>query len=126
MTRRRLAIGAGCALLIAGAVYLRDPPWAGQITSGMRGWEKDRRHGELFRWTAGRASFFVPSGASAMTLPLRAGFPGPNGGPVTGLMLVWAIFLSLIYILLAGLWFMHIYRYARKTGLIARYSAESF
>ena len=83
MTRRRLAIGAGCALLIAGAVYLRDPPWAGQITSGMRGWETDRRHGELFRWTAGRASFFVPSGASAMTLPLRAGFPGPNGGPVT-------------------------------------------
>jgi len=83
MTRSRLAACAGCALLIAGAVYLRDPPWAGQITSGMRGWEKDRLHGELFRWTAGRASFYVPSDASAMTLPLRAGFPGPNGGPVT-------------------------------------------
>jgi hypothetical protein len=83
MTRTWLVAGAVGALLIAGAAYLRDPPWAGQITSGMRTWEKDRRHGELFRWTTGRASFFVPREATVMTLPLRAVFPGPNGAPVT-------------------------------------------
>ena len=72
-----------CALLVAGAAYLRDPPWAGQITSGMRGWETERRRGTRFRWTTGRASFFVPSEARVMTLPLRAVFPAPDGGPVT-------------------------------------------
>jgi hypothetical protein len=70
----------GLLLVVAGA-YLRDPPWAGQITSGMRDWEEDPP-GTRFRWTSGRASFFVPSAATAMTLPLRAVFPGPNGLPV--------------------------------------------
>ena len=83
MTRARLVACAGCALLLICAAYLRDPPWAGHITSGLRPWEKDRRLGTPFRWTAGRASFFVPREARVMTLPLRAGFPGPNGGPVT-------------------------------------------
>jgi hypothetical protein len=81
MTRARLAACAVCVVLVL--VYLHDPPWAGQITSGLLRWEKDRRHGELFRWTAGRASFFVPRSATVMTLPLRAVFPGPLGGPVT-------------------------------------------
>ena len=70
MTRRRLVARAGCALLVLGAAYLRDPPWLGQITSGLRTWETDRRHGERFRWTTGRASFFVPREARVMTLPL--------------------------------------------------------
>jgi hypothetical protein len=48
----------------------------------MRDWEEDPP-GTRFRWTTGRASFFVPSDATAMTLPLRAVFPGPNGKPVT-------------------------------------------
>ena len=61
--------------------YLHDPPWAGQITSGMRDWEEDPP-GMRFRWTAGRASFFVPANATSMTLPLRAVFPGKDGNPV--------------------------------------------
>jgi hypothetical protein len=82
MTRARLAAAVACVLLVLAIGYLRDPPWAGQVTSGMRDWEEDPP-GTRFRWTTGRASFFVPSDATAMTLPLRAVFPGPNGRPVT-------------------------------------------
>ena len=34
MTRTRLVAYAGCALVVLGGAYLRDPPWVGQITSG--------------------------------------------------------------------------------------------
>jgi hypothetical protein len=62
--------------------YLRDPPWTSTVTSGLRGWEEDPS-GTRFRWTTGRASFFVPSDAGSMTLPMRAVFPGINGRPTT-------------------------------------------
>jgi hypothetical protein len=79
MTRTRLV--AVAALLVCSLAYLRDPPWLGQVTSGMLSWEEDPP-GTRFRWTMGRASFFVSSDATTMTLPLRAVFPGPNGRPV--------------------------------------------
>jgi len=79
MTRTRLV--AVAALLVLGLAYLRDPPWLGEVTSGMLRWEEDPP-GTRFRWTIGRASFFVSSAATGMTLPLRAVFPGPNGRPV--------------------------------------------
>jgi hypothetical protein len=79
MTRKRLF--AGAALLVCGLAYLHDPPWLGEVTSGMLRWEEDPP-GTRFRWTMGRASFFVPSDAMTMTLPLRAVFAGPNGRPV--------------------------------------------
>ena len=82
MSRARFGAAAACILLLWVLGYLRDPPWLGQVTSGMRGWEEDPP-GTRFRWTSGRASFFVPSDALAMTLPLRAVFPGPDGRPVT-------------------------------------------
>jgi hypothetical protein len=83
MTRTRLAVvGAACAILVLGSAYLRDPPWVGQVTSGLGAWEEDPP-GTRFRWTTGRASFFVPRDATAMTLPLRAVFRGPDGRPVT-------------------------------------------
>lgn len=82
MTRARLASRAAViALALAGAAYLHDPPWAGRVTSGMRDWEEDPP-GTRFRWTAGRASFFVPASATEMTLPLRALFPLTDGKPV--------------------------------------------
>jgi hypothetical protein len=81
MTRPRLAALVVLVLAVAVLVYLRDPPWAGTLTSGMRAWEEDPP-GTRFRWTTGRASFFVPQDATAMTLPLRAVFPGPSGRPV--------------------------------------------
>jgi hypothetical protein len=74
---------AACALAVfAAAFYLYDPPWAGSVSSGFRPWEEDPP-GTRFRWTAGRASFFVSSDATSMTLPLRAVFPGPAGGLTT-------------------------------------------
>lgn len=81
MTRTRRWSIVGAVILLAALAYLRDPSWAGQITSGMRRWEEDPP-GTRFRWTAGRASFFIPSNATAMTLPLRAVFPGKDGKPV--------------------------------------------
>ena len=83
MTRWRLVksvAGALAAVVVLG--YLYDPPWMGGVTSGLRPWEQDPP-GTFFRWTAGRATFFVPSSATTMTVPLRAVFPGPDGAPVT-------------------------------------------
>ncbi len=67
-------------VVAAALVALRDPWWAGRISSGFRSWEEDPP-GTRFRWTIGRASFFVSADATAMTLPLRTEFPGPNGAP---------------------------------------------
>jgi hypothetical protein len=79
MRRLQSIIGA---VLIAGAViYLRDPPWIGGVTSGLRGW--DGPPGARFRWTSGHATFFVPHDATAMTLPLKSGFPSADGHPVS-------------------------------------------
>lgn len=83
MTRARLLrLVASAAIAAAAAAYLHDPPWIGETTSGLRKWEEDPP-GVRFRWTAGYAAFFVPSGATMMTLPLRAQFPGLSGTPVT-------------------------------------------
>jgi len=72
-------------LIVAAAAVLlpvlHDPPWADRVTSGLRGWEEDPP-GTRFRWTNGRASFFIPSDATTMTLPLRAVFPGKGSEPV--------------------------------------------
>ena len=82
MASVRWLIGAIMVVSVAGAAwYLRDPPWVAAVTSGMRDWEVDPS-GTRFRWTAGHASFFVPSAASEMTVPIRALFPSSDGGPV--------------------------------------------
>jgi ABC-2 type transport system permease protein len=47
------------------------------------------------------------------------------GGSASGLDLLWGLSLALLYILLAGWYFTRIYRHAIRTGLIARYSAET-
>lgn len=47
------------------------------------------------------------------------------GGPAFGINLLWGISLALLYIVLTGWYFTRIYRHAVRTGLIARYSAET-
>jgi ABC-2 type transport system permease protein len=47
------------------------------------------------------------------------------GDSLPGTMLLWGALLSLLYILLACWFFTRVYRQAVRTGLIARYSAES-
>jgi hypothetical protein len=84
--RRRLGVALMTTAIVALAggvfAYLHDPPWVAGMTTGFRGWEVEAP-GIPFRWAAGHATFFVPSGATQMTLPLRSQFPGPNGEPVT-------------------------------------------
>ena len=47
------------------------------------------------------------------------------GDPVSWMGLLWSLSLSMLYILLAGRLFTRIYNRAVRTGLIARYSAET-
>jgi len=75
----RIGLAAGLAALLA---YLYDPPWIGNTTSGPRAWEA-REPGTVFRWTTGRASFFIPGTATSVVIPMRSGFPGPGNAPVT-------------------------------------------
>jgi hypothetical protein len=82
MSRRRLVI----AVLLLGCVgwaarYLHDPPWVGGVTSGIREWRYDA-DGTRYRWTNGHATFYVPSRASEMTLPMRAGLASSDSTPV--------------------------------------------
>lgn len=48
-----------------------------------------------------------------------------SGGATSIKMLAWAVSLALVYLLLACWFFVRIYRQAVRTGLIARFSAES-
>ena len=78
MTPRRLTAAVALAVALAlGAWYLHDPPWVADVTSGLLNWEDEG--GTRLRWTVGHASWFVPTAATAMTLPMRAFFPGTSG-----------------------------------------------
>ena len=68
---RRLRWGGLCLAVVLLLAYLREPPWTPRVTSGLSRWETGE-DGVRFRWTAGRASFFVPSSAGRVTIPLRA------------------------------------------------------
>jgi hypothetical protein len=72
------------ALMIAAVIpllaYLRDPPWLLTSSSGFGRWERDAE-GTRFRWMGGHASFFVPSSARGLELPLRTSF-GPADWPI--------------------------------------------
>jgi hypothetical protein len=70
--RRRTGLASLAAVAaIAALAYLYDPPWAAQATSGMEGWSENPP-GTFFRWTAGRASFFVPGNAQGLLLPMQS------------------------------------------------------
>jgi hypothetical protein len=86
MRKYRARLVVFLLVLVAAVTYLRDPAWIGGITSGLTDWRRDA-DGTMFRWTTGRASFYVPSDATMMTLPLRVPFPIPNGG--TSAVQIW-------------------------------------
>jgi ABC-2 type transport system permease protein len=48
-----------------------------------------------------------------------------NGGTPPWGLLIWSVALAVVDVALAGWFFTHVYRHAVRTGLIARYSAES-
>lgn len=71
--RKRWRWTAAGMLALAGLLYLRDPAWLINFDSGLYGWEHNRA-GQRFRWMGARASFFVPSDAKAVSIPLHALF----------------------------------------------------
>ena len=81
LKRQLVALTIAVATLGALLLYLRDPPWLLSVSSGMRPWETDAS-GRRLRWMGGHASFFVPSDAHVVTVPLRTTF---NAGepPIT-------------------------------------------
>jgi hypothetical protein len=58
------------AITIAAGAYLRDPPWLIDVTSGLSRSFHDAQ-GRRYRWTGGRASFFVPAETRGVRIPLR-------------------------------------------------------
>ncbi|MCA1559126.1 MAG: hypothetical protein LC753_00435 [Acidobacteria bacterium] len=83
MSRLRLGAIAFAVLgLFAALAYLRDPPWLLSMTSGLR----EERHDpadRTFRTMAGHASFFVPTDAASVEIPLRGVFESEKDWPIT-------------------------------------------
>jgi hypothetical protein len=80
--RRLAGIAIACVTLAAALAYLRDPPWLLAMSSGLRGWET-AADGTRFRWAGGHASFFVPSTAHSLRVPLRTTFDTAGDWPIT-------------------------------------------
>jgi hypothetical protein len=81
MTRRAMMRLAAVAIVALALAYLRDPSWLGGLTSGFTDWDRDEQ-GAAFRWTTGHSSFFVPSDATTVAIPVRAVFSAGDRRPV--------------------------------------------
>jgi len=80
-TRATSAMAA--VLVLTGVLwYLRDPSWLASYSSGFHPWQI-ASDGRPYRWTKGHASFFVPSDARRITVPLRSVNETPQDWPVT-------------------------------------------
>ena len=71
-----VVLGVAAALL-----YLRDPPWLITYTTGLRAWER-AEDGTAFRWSVSHSSFFVPSDAGFVLLPLSTTFEKGGDEPI--------------------------------------------
>lgn len=80
--RRIAACVLATALAVGGLAYLHDPPWLIGVSSGLTVWETDPE-GIRYRWTRGRASFFVPADSGVVTLQLRSVKDTPSDWPIT-------------------------------------------
>jgi hypothetical protein len=79
---RAAIIIVSAGTLLAALAYLRDPPWLLNVTSGLTAWEVDDA-GARYRWTRGRASFFVPADSAAVVLTMRSAKHSPADWPIT-------------------------------------------
>jgi hypothetical protein len=80
---RRVITVVAVMIAVAGALaYLRDPPWLAEIESGFDRWQKSETDFP-YRRIAGHASFFVPSVATSVVVPVRTTFQ--PGDPPVGL-----------------------------------------
>jgi hypothetical protein len=71
--RRRAGAAALLVAVVAALWYLRDPAWLAHQTTGLRPWQRDAG-GRAYRWSGGHASFFVPSGAKQIRVPVATIF----------------------------------------------------
>ena len=81
MTGRFLRVGVCLVVVTSLAWGLYDPPWVDGMTQGLRPSDVDSS-GVAFRWTSGHATFYVPRGATTMTLSWRVASSPPEGGLV--------------------------------------------
>jgi len=75
---KRVAAALTALALLAALVYLRDPPWLIDMTTNIRPWQRDAA-GVRFRWTGRLASFFVPSDAREIHIPVATTFDDSSG-----------------------------------------------
>lgn len=82
---RRAWVLAALVAMACAVWYLRDPPWLIDQTTGLRA-PRRAPDGTVFRWSGGHASFFVPSDASAIRIPVATTFEAGGAEPmvVTG------------------------------------------
>jgi hypothetical protein len=73
---------AAAVMTLALVAYLRDPAWLITFDSGFYGWEHNRA-GQRFRWMGAHSSFFVPSDAKTVSIPLHALFITDDRSPFT-------------------------------------------
>ena len=67
---------------LGGAIwYLRDPAWLIDQSTGLRAPEK-AADGTIFRWSGSHASFFVPSDAGAIRIPVSTTFGAQETAPM--------------------------------------------
>jgi hypothetical protein len=64
---------AVAVIVMVSLAYLRDPAWLARVESGFGRWET-APDGTRYRWAGGHASFFVPSDATTVTIPVRTTF----------------------------------------------------
>jgi hypothetical protein len=80
VTRRAVGWSLVASLVVAGLWWIRDPPFAPRMETGLRAWTQEA--GVRYRWTTGRASIFIPSAWQALEIPLRAEAFTPDWLPV--------------------------------------------
>lgn len=61
--------------------YLRDPAWLIDQSTGLRAAER-AADGTVFRWSGGHASFFVPSDARTLRIPVATTFDARGTKPM--------------------------------------------
>ncbi len=86
MTRRVLVLVVLAVLGIA-VWYLRDPAWLIDQSTGFRANER-ASDGTVFRWSGGHASFFVPSDAGIIRVPIATTFDAGGAAPMVVTMFV--------------------------------------
>ena len=81
MIRRAALVLALVAAVGSALWYLRDPAWLIHQTTGLHAPER-APDGTVFRWAGRHASFFVPSDAGVIRVPIATTFDAADSRPM--------------------------------------------